>query len=597
MKRKMVTAFLAVVTTVLIFALTACGNSTPPPGTTTTYDDPYVKSVDNVTQPNKTVYYEGEVFDPDGVTFDALWIIEGQEVLIPLSYGECETWTHRDEPLTTDVTKITFTIYGCSFDVDITVRELTGALRIDASALTGRAEKYNTESQINLTGVTVLHSPDGNTFSEIKSGYEIYDGDKLIPSEEWYGYVPGTEGEHTFTIKYLTLSASFTLDIVSVDSVITPYHVQAEDNAYIYDEFNVYSSYCATTGKTVYSGTSWAAWLEDESYVEPKTETTTKWTKTQTSNDYVVNDTYLTDNGLDPADFEDLATTYSYIKRGVSQGAEGSAVSNTESITGYFYKFDVTVPTDGNYDLFARVQTASTGRPIELFGINVNGEKQPDNGDELLYTSTSAEASDDTGEYYVSGYEGSLLRGNQRYTADDGTGTLDGPSWFNQYYWSTIKIATIKLNKGTNTIRLRPTGNAHINTDYFALEAAGTSTAASEPLVINERDSSGAVLSGDAAVTLEYGEKLSDITGIPEGEIFKHYTLLYARIYDYEDIYGYSAFYTEVPITEEDITSIDYSKTGEQTVTAVVKSPKQSNGTAGTSYTLTFKVIILEETA
>ena len=155
------------------------------------------------------------------------------------------------------------------------------------------------------------------------------------------------------------------------------------------------------------------------------------------------------------------------------------------------------------------------------------------------------------------------------------------------YYWSTVKIATIKLSKGDHTIRLRPTGNAIMNTDYFSLEKAGTVTENSEPLVINERDGSGTVIGENDAIYLSAGEKLGDISGVPDGP-FLHYTLIYLRVYDYTNTSGLAPFYMEVPITEENISGIDYSKTGKQTATVSFTAP------SGTKYSAQFNVIITQ---
>ena len=492
--------------------------------------------------------------------FNTVWMVNGKEVNIPLDYTICDSWTHKDEPLSVGVNKITFEVYGKTFDVDITVKELTGSLLINASAL---RSQYSTNEAIDLTKVQVFIAEEGGEYVPLGSGYSFYDNDTLVPASEWSSYVATDEGSHTFTVKYLSLTETFTVEVVDSTKVISPYHIQAEDSIFMYED------------------------------ATQQVETTTPWARKENYSHYAVNVSYIENYLQDGASFPETnkygleeisGQNYAYVKTRVPHGAENAAVSNTNNNTDYFYKFDVYVPEDGNYDLFARAQATSSTTNTHVFDINIDERRESDDG-ALVYEQCVDGAADSTasGGNIVSGPQGYVVEGNQRYIDD--TTTLDGPGWFNMYYWSTVKIATIKLTAGTHTIRLRPTGAVPMNTDYFFLEKAGTSTAESEPLIINERDGSGSVIGENDAIYLNAGEKLGDISGVPEGP-FLHYTLIYLRVYDYTNLSGLAPFYMEVPITEENISGIDYSKTGKQTATVSFTAP------SGTEYTAQFNVII-----
>ena len=69
----------------------ACGNSTAQfnviitdsgtPDDSEPYEDPYILSVSDVTPPAKTSYIEGEIFDPTGMKFNTVWMVNGKEVI------------------------------------------------------------------------------------------------------------------------------------------------------------------------------------------------------------------------------------------------------------------------------------------------------------------------------------------------------------------------------------------------------------------------------------------------------------------------------------------------------------------------------------
>ena len=86
-----------------------------------TGQDPYVLSVEITNMPHRTEYTAGEKFVPAGLTFDAKWNVDGEEVVIDMNYSDCDGWTPREEPLTVADTKVVFTLEGFEFEVPIKV--------------------------------------------------------------------------------------------------------------------------------------------------------------------------------------------------------------------------------------------------------------------------------------------------------------------------------------------------------------------------------------------------------------------------------------------------------------------------------------------
>ena len=102
-------------------AKTPGGDSSSSSGDKKTNNDPFVTAVEITSKPEKTEYFAGEKFSPRGLKFNATWNIDGEVEIIDMTYSDCESYTHKGEGLTKDVSKITFTIGGFNFDVPITV--------------------------------------------------------------------------------------------------------------------------------------------------------------------------------------------------------------------------------------------------------------------------------------------------------------------------------------------------------------------------------------------------------------------------------------------------------------------------------------------
>ena len=325
-RTKILSFLLALVMSFAIWLpLTACSDTPSPDSPTERNKDPYVKSVEILSYPNKTEYYEGEIFQPAGLKFNATWVIEGKEKVIKLTYGTCQGWTHKNEPLTPDVDKITFTIYGCSFDVPVSVKGWSGVeLSLNVSSI--KAE-YTTEETVDLSGIEVYTVKDGTYTAVPAADYELYDGTTPIPVADRYSY-QATEGEHTLKVVYFNKEKTFSFSVVDKNNVIAPYHVQAEDCTYTY----------GSSGE----------------------ETDTLWVKKESYSWYCK---YQQGN----------SGPYDLIAK-IKHGAEGYAISNVEKLTTYFIKFNVYVPKDGNYDLLVRAQAAGVTNMKEALKINVNGE-------------------------------------------------------------------------------------------------------------------------------------------------------------------------------------------------------------------------------
>lgn len=525
-----------------VIPLVACGDPDDNSEPVDRNKDPYVKSVEILTQPTKTTYFEGEVFNPSGLTFNATWIIEGKEKVIKLTHGTCQSWTHKNEPLTADVDKITFTIYGCTFDIPITVEAMAGAeLVVDRSTV--RAE-YNEGDAIDFSGVVVRAKKTDGTFLSVSlDNCGLFDGETAIAADDRRAYVPAT-GEHTFKITYLDMKYTFGVNVIARDEAILPYHVQAEEHTYLY----------RSAGDTA-DGTAYDA---------GGTESNTLWNKKESTSWY--------NKGAKENTFIRLST-----------GAEGTAISNTERLKTWYIKFNVTVPADGEYDIWMRAQSVANTDLSQLFRININEEKDTD-GTSLKYT--AANTTD------------KVMKGNQRFLEDGQT--LDGIGWFNMYFWTFANLGTYTLKKGENVIRLQPTGDSSSpNIDYFEVRKAATSDVADGTTsVTSVRKGEAVALDDDTPLYLSLGTKLGDITGMAdsyaskvEGDstvypVTEHYTLVYLRVYGYVAADGTKVFMAAVPVTEEMITGIDYTQAGEYTASVSYTVPGKA------TYTASFKVII-----
>ena len=208
MKKGLYGFFSFIVCLFFIVPLSSCDGNNISSVNSGTNKNPYVTNVEILNLPNKTEYLEHEIFDPAGLTYNATWVIKGKEKVITLGYGQT-TWTHKDEPLTSDVNKITFTIMKTdySFDVNINVTKLDiKELSIDRTSIN---DNYLEGTKIDLTTLVVSSINNEGEARVISTGsYKLYDNDVEIENSDAYVL---TAGEHVFKASFGQQTKSFTV--------------------------------------------------------------------------------------------------------------------------------------------------------------------------------------------------------------------------------------------------------------------------------------------------------------------------------------------------------------------------------------------------
>lgn len=171
-------------------------------------NDPYVKSVEIISNPNKLKYFEGEIFAPEGLKFDATWVIRGKERVVSHTKSAC-TWTNKTDPLTADINKITFTIKQTDFTFDIPI-EVTSLAAQSISINRGEiGENYLEGDRIDLYKITVqLETTTGAKQTLTPGSYTLFDNNQEIEMSNSYLL---TAGEHEFKASFSNKTASFRL--------------------------------------------------------------------------------------------------------------------------------------------------------------------------------------------------------------------------------------------------------------------------------------------------------------------------------------------------------------------------------------------------
>lgn len=455
-----------------------------------------VKSVDITSMPLKTSYYPGEIFSPEGLVVKAN-LSNGKTK--KYSYRKFDTWTHKDEPLTEDIKKITFTIPKYNFDFDVEIKvELPNDLSIvvDKSLL---KKTYLTTDIIDFTIINV-RAKIGETMTLLKADqWKLYDGTNLIEDKT---QVSLSEGEHLIKIEYVpTVDYSFTLKINDPNNVISPDHVEAEDCVYNIDSNAPY-----------------------------------------TIKEKVANAQYPDSEG------KIISSNFPTINNGSSGKGAVSSLSKTQNGTKVYFEFTVNAPTSGEYELLARVQGIDESSIKGLFNVSING------GEATLNTSNDK-----------------ILKGNQ--LKDQYNASSDYLNWCNLFWWNMVNIGTYSLTKGDNEIKITMPNGLGGNIDYFEVVNKGE---IHETQLFSMREGSRVNLSTNP-IYLKYGEKLIDKVATPIGHPCK-YTLIYLRLDD-----G-----CEIPVTEDLMNEIDYTKTGEQEVNITFTKKEKT-------YNASFKIIIEAE--
>lgn len=296
-----------------------------------------VVSAEVVIQPSKVAYYPGEIFDPAGLGVKATLSNGKTKNYFDMDFTE---WTHKGEPLTDDITKITFTIPGTevTFDVAITVSVPEDLIMtVDTSSL---QETYLTTDTIDFSTIVVKVTAGGKTTTIGADMWSLWEADTQITD---ISAVTLPEGEHTMTVKYLTeFSKDFTVIVNDPAAVINPSFVEAEQSVY---------------------------WLDENG--------------DETSDPYTIKENAAT---CEYYDEEGVRVTGVHLPSGAS--GDGASSSLTQNGDGVYFKFTVNVPDAGTYKLFARVQGTGESRITDTFVVNING-KTGENGELEFVASTS----------------------------------------------------------------------------------------------------------------------------------------------------------------------------------------------------------------
>lgn len=406
-----------------------------------------VKSVDVVVSP-KTDYYPGQVFD-----------ITGLVVKANLSNGKSKnffdsdfvSWTHKDEALTADVNKITFTLPGYDFTFDLTIKVGIPEdmyLIVDTTVL---KDEYSSDEKIDFSLLTVKTVIGKETTALKNDEWALYNGGAVISDRTAVAAKDLGIGEITLTVRHISgLSTTFTIKIVDAKNVITPAVIEAEDNVFLLSD-----------GK----------------------ETTDKYKRVESNTiaEFYENGTIQRNNR-------------------VYNGFSGKGVV-TNLDTNYqttFFKFSVNVPENGKYDLHIRAQHINYDNDIKnKFNININGQTDAD-GNYVFTKNTLSQT---------------VNCGNQlkKYCTLP-TDQTDYKGYYNMFWWSNCKLGTFELNKGENTIRVYMAAKIEANIDCFEVTTADDIS--QKTSIFSMRSKTKSSLNGKT-LYLPKGEKLTDIAETP----------------------------------------------------------------------------------
>ena len=429
-----------------------------------------VVSAEVVIQPSKVAYYPGEIFDPTGLGVKATLSNGKTKNYFDMDFTE---WTHKGEPLTDDITKITFTIPGTevTFDVAITVSVPEDLIMtVDTSSL---QETYLTTDTIDFSTIVVKVTTGGKTTTIGADMWSLWEADTQITD---ISAVTLPEGEHTMTVKYLTeFSKDFTVIVNDPAAVINPSFVEAEQSVY---------------------------WLGENG--------------DETSDPYTIKENVAV---CEYYDEDGVCVTGRSLPSGASgDGAssslDGSNTNPPQNGDRVYFKFTVNVPDAGTYKLFARVQGTAESRITDKFVVNING-KTGENGELEFVASTSQD--------YV-------RAGNQLSKYADTQGK-EYTTWRGMFWWNMVCIGDYELQEGENTFRIRMPNAFAGNIDYFEVRE---SDYVYEPQLFSMRTGSRVDLT-DNAIYLEKGQKLTDLVLTPELHPAK-YTLIYIRLADGQEV-------------------------------------------------------------
>ena len=365
-----------------------------------------IKNVQVVVKP-KTEYYPGEVFDPSGLVMKATLSSNKSKNLFD---KDLASWTHKDEKLTEEVTKITLTLsgYDYSFDLPITVgfpKDMT--VTADTSTL---KEKYTTDETIDFTTVSVRVTTGGTTTVLKESEWKLFKGETEITDKSAVKAKDLGIGDITLTAQYLPgQEKNFTVTIVDATKVISPAFIEAEDCVYNLDddgnETDTLYTYVEATSRAQY--------------------------------------------------YSDTTLAFTTISSGASGRGAVARLTGQYSGKKVFFKFNVNVPEDGSYKIRARAQAVGKQNVKNRIAVNINGAKGADGKFEFTLNNENQYiyAGNRMGEYCD-------LAGKS-YT-----------NYYNMFWWGVLDIGSFELKKGENTIRVYMPSGIEGNIDYFEVVAS-----------------------------------------------------------------------------------------------------------------------------
>ena len=130
--------------------------------------DDSVTSIEVVTNPTQTSYYDGDYFDPTGMVVQATWSsgkVEGNVV-------NNRKFRYDDTPLTVDNTNIEISYYGATAYVPITVT-LDTLLTLEIKEYPTRNVYFTEGDEIDTTGLILYATYQSGRNKDISSGYTV----------------------------------------------------------------------------------------------------------------------------------------------------------------------------------------------------------------------------------------------------------------------------------------------------------------------------------------------------------------------------------------------------------------------------------------
>ena len=149
------------------YLLAACSFSSRTFPTDPVNDDS-VTSIEVVTNPTQTSYYDGDYFDPAGMVVQATWSsgkVEGNVV-------NNRKFRYDDTPLTVDKTNIEISYYGATAYVPITVT-LDTLLTLEIKEYPTRLVYFTEGDEIDTTGLILYATYQSGRNKDISSGYTV----------------------------------------------------------------------------------------------------------------------------------------------------------------------------------------------------------------------------------------------------------------------------------------------------------------------------------------------------------------------------------------------------------------------------------------